>query len=70
MKNKMGNNQGKNARQRVQGVTGQLQSSVNELNQALSSVEKPENKQKIQNTLNSVNSALQSANDTLSNYKE
>jgi len=66
----MGNNQGKNARQRVQGVTGQLQSSVNELNQALSSVEKPENKQKIQNTLNSVNSALQSANDTLSNYQE
>lgn len=72
MKNNMGTNnmQGKNARQRVQGVTGQLQSSVNELNQAMSSVEKPENRQKIQNTLNSVNSALKSANDTLSNYQE
>lgn len=72
MRNNMGNQspQGKNARQRVQGVAGQLQSSVDELNQAMSSVEKPQNRQKIQDTLNSVNSALKSANSTLSNYQE
>ncbi len=60
----------KNAKQHVQDVTTQLQDAKNCLNQALSSVEKPENKQQIQNTLNSVDSALQNANDTLSNYKE
>lgn len=71
MKNSMGNTtQGKNARQRVQDVTTQLQSSVSELNNALSSVEKPQNRQKIQNTLSSVDTALRSANETLSNYQE
>ena len=36
---------------------------------ALGSVEKSEIKQEIQNTLNAVNGALQTANTTLSNYK-
>jgi polyhydroxyalkanoate synthesis regulator phasin len=62
--------QTKNAKQHVQDVTNQLQESKNCLNNALSSVEKPENKQQIQNTLDSVDSALQNANDTLSNYKD
>lgn len=36
---------------------------------ALSSVEKPENKQQIQSTLSAVDGALQTAATTLSNYK-
>lgn len=62
--------QGKNAKQHVQDVCGQLEAAKNSLNMALNSVEKPENRQKIQNTLNSVNSALQTANMTLSTYQE
>ena len=60
----------KNAKQHVQDVTSHLQDAKNCLNSALSTVEKPENKQQIQNTLNSVDSALQTANTTLSNYQE
>lgn len=66
----MQNNKGKNARQHVQDVANYLQQAQNCLNQALSSVEKPENRQYIQNTLNAVNSAMQAANNTLTNYKE
>jgi hypothetical protein len=62
--------QTKNAKQHVQDVTNHLQTAKDCLNTALSSVEKPENKQKIQNTLNSVEGALQNATTTLSNYKE
>ncbi|HEY8890439.1 MAG TPA: EscE/YscE/SsaE family type III secretion system needle protein co-chaperone [Clostridium sp.] len=62
--------QTKNAKQHVQDVTNHLQEAKNCLNNALSSVEKPENKQKIQNTLNSVDAALQNANTTISNYQE
>lgn len=60
----------KNARQHVQDVCNQLQTSKNCLNKALGSVEKPENKKKIQDTLNAVDSALQTANTTLQNYQE
>jgi hypothetical protein len=60
----------KNAKQHVQDVTNHLQSAQNCLNQALTTVEKPENRQKIQDTLNSVNSAMQAANNTLNNYQE
>lgn len=59
----------KNAKQHVQDVTNHLQDAKNCLNNALSSVEKPENKQQIQNTLNAVDGALQSATTTLSNYQ-
>lgn len=59
----------KNAKQHVEDVTNHLQKAKDCLNNALSSVEKPENKQQIQNTLNSVDGALQNANTTLSNYK-
>ena len=60
----------KNAKQHVEDVTTHLQKAKDCLNDALTSVEKPENKQQIQNTLNSVDGALQNANTTLSNYKE
>jgi hypothetical protein len=62
--------QSKNARQHVEDVRSQLQSAQGCLNQALSSVEKTENRQKIQDTLNAVNTALQSADTTLSSYRE
>ena len=60
----------KNAKQHVQDVTTHLQDAKNCLNNALGSVEKPENKQQIQNTLTSVDDAIQKANTTLSNYTE
>jgi hypothetical protein len=60
----------KNAKQHVQDVTTKLQDAQNCLNQALGSVEKPENKTKIQDTLNAVNGALQQANNTLNTYTE
>ncbi|HEY5560816.1 MAG TPA: EscE/YscE/SsaE family type III secretion system needle protein co-chaperone [Clostridiaceae bacterium] len=60
----------KNAKQHVQDVTGHLQDAKNCLNNALSSVEKAENRQQIQNTLTSVDSAMQAATNTLKNYKE
>ena len=62
--------QTKNAKQHVQDVTNHLEEAKDCLNNALSSVEKPENKQQIQNTLNSVDIALQDANTTISNYQE
>lgn len=62
--------QNKNAKQHVQDVCSQLESAKNCLNQALNSVEKPENRQKIQSTLNAVDNALQTANTTLSSYQE
>jgi len=61
---------GKNARQHVQDVYNQLTSVRNSLNQALTSVEKPENRQYIQNTLNAVENAINTTNSTLTNYKE
>jgi len=60
----------KNAKQNVQDVTEGLQNAQNCLNNALGSVEKPENKQQIENTLKSVDEALKNANATLSNYIE
>jgi DNA-binding FrmR family transcriptional regulator len=60
----------KNARQHVQDVCNQLQSAKGCLDKALTSVEKEENRQNIQNTMNAVNNALQTANTTLSTYKE
>jgi ribosome-associated translation inhibitor RaiA len=60
----------KNARQHVEDVYHKLQTSRTSLSEAVNTVEKEENRQKIQNTLNAVQSALQAATDTLSNYKE
>ncbi len=60
----------KNARQHVEDVYHKLQTSRISLSEAVNTVEKEENRQQIQNTLNAVQSALQAATDTLSNYKE
>jgi len=60
----------KNAKQHVQDVSESLKNAQNCLNNALGSVEKPENKQQIENTLKSVNEALKNAKLTLSNYIE
>ncbi|WFD11327.1 EscE/YscE/SsaE family type III secretion system needle protein co-chaperone [Tepidibacter hydrothermalis] len=62
--------QNNNAKQHVQMVQQQLQSATDCLNNALSTVEKPQNRQKIQETLNAVNGAMQSVNNTLNTYQE
>lgn len=59
----------KNAKEHVKDVTKHLENAKNLLNNALSSAEKPENKQQIQDTLNAVDGALQTANTTLLSYK-
>lgn len=60
----------KNAKQHVMDVKTKLEDAKNCLNQALGSVEKAENRTKIQDTLNAVDSALQQANNTFNNYQE
>lgn len=64
------NGQSKNAKQYVDDVCGQLQNSKNCLDKALNSVEKPENKEKIQNALRAVDNALHATINTLTNYEE
>lgn len=60
----------KNAKQHVADVTNHLSNARKCLNNALRNAEKPpENKQQIQDTLNAVEAALQSATKTLTNYK-
>lgn len=61
---------GKNAKQHVQEVFSQLSNAKNSLNQALTSAEKPENKQQIQNSLNAVENAITTTSTTLTNYKD
>ena len=60
----------KNARQHVEDVYHKLQTSRTSLTEAINTVEKEENRMQIQNTLNAVQSALQIATTTLSNYSE
>lgn len=54
------------AKQYVDQSMSSVQSTVNTLQQALSSVEKPDNKNKIQQAINSLNSAKQQ----LSGYRD
>jgi len=58
----------KNAKQHVADVTNHLQNAKNCLNNALRNVEELENKQRIQDTLNAVDGALQSATATLTTF--
>lgn len=60
----------KNARQHVEDVYHKLQTSRTSLAEAINTVEKEENRLQIQNTLDAVQSALQIATTTLSNYSE
>jgi len=66
----MHNNEGKSAKRHLRDVQIELQDSKTCLDQALKSVEKSQNRQIIENTLNSVESALHSLKNTLSNYEE
>ena len=60
----------KNAKEHVADVTNHLSNARKCLNNALRNAEEPiENKQQIQDTLNAVEVALQSATATLTNYK-
>ncbi|TGE37140.1 hypothetical protein E4K67_14720 [Desulfosporosinus fructosivorans] len=60
----------KNAKQHIADATNQLSNARKCLNNGLRNSEKPpENKQQIQDTLNSVEGAIQSAIATLTNYK-
>ncbi|HYE82034.1 MAG TPA: EscE/YscE/SsaE family type III secretion system needle protein co-chaperone [Clostridia bacterium] len=61
---------GQNAKQRVQKVFSQLSDAKTSLNQALNTVEKPENRQQIQNTLNAIENAINTTSTALSNYKD
>lgn len=60
----------KNAKQHVEDVYHKLHTSRISLTEAMNTVEKEENRVQIQNTLNAVQSALQIATTTLSNYSE
>ncbi|WP_139176426.1 hypothetical protein [Natronincola peptidivorans] len=60
----------KNARQQVQDTFNQLQTCKQNLLQAVNSVEKQENKVQIQSTIAAIDSAISTANRTLSNYQE
>lgn len=59
-----------NAKQNVQNAYDKLVDCMDSLNQALTSVEKQENKQRIQSTLGAVDNAIEAANHTLANYQE
>lgn len=59
-----------NAMDNVKKSYHQLQSSRESLNQALDSVEKPDNKQRIENAANAVENAIETINNTMANYKE
>jgi molecular chaperone GrpE (heat shock protein) len=66
----MPNNNSSNAKQNVQNVYDKLVDCMDSLNQALTSVEKTENKQRIKSTLGAVDNAIEAANHTLANYQE
>ena len=55
-----------NAKQQIDQCMSTVEDTVNSLQQALSSAEKPDNKGKIQQAINSLNSAQQ----TLSGYQD
>lgn len=59
-----------NAKQNVQNVYDKLVTCMDSLNQALDSVEKMENKQRIQSAAGAVDNAIEAANHALANYQE
>ena len=60
----------KNARENVECTIKELQSAKSNLQEALSTVEKASNKEHIQNSLSAVENALNTAEQTIQNYKE
>lgn len=59
-----------NAKQGVEDVYDRLVTCMETLNQALSSAEKEDNKQRIKNTLGAVDNAIKVTNNALANYKD
>jgi len=60
----------KDTKQCIKEVAYYLQNAKSSLNDALSSVERPENKQQIQNDFKVVDGALQNVITTLSNFMD
>ncbi len=60
----------KNSKQHFEEVAYHLRNAKSCLNDALSSVQKPENKRQIENNFNLVSGALRDATAILSNYKD
>lgn len=60
----------KNAKDQLQDACSQLQNVQGALNQAMSTVEKPNNKQEIQKTLTAVQNAMSVASSAMSNYQD
>ncbi|HYE09179.1 MAG TPA: hypothetical protein VEF53_03270 [Patescibacteria group bacterium] len=59
-----------NAKQNVQDVYDKLVTCMDYLNQAINSVEKIENRQRIEGTIGAVDNAIEAANHALANYQE
>ncbi|SHF02296.1 EscE/YscE/SsaE family type III secretion system needle protein co-chaperone [Clostridium fallax] len=60
----------KNARQNVECTIEKLQTAKNDLKNALSTVEKDENRKNIQCSLEAVENALRQTENTINNYVE
>ncbi len=60
----------KNAKQQLQSACTQLSIVQNSLNQAMDTVEKPNNKQQIKNALYAINNAIDVANTAWQNYQD
>lgn len=59
-----------NAKDQLQSACNQLATAQGALNQAMSSVEKPENKQEIEKALNAINNAVSVSNSACQNYRD
>lgn len=60
----------KNARENVECSVKDLQGVKSKLEEALTTVEKASNKENIQNSLNAVENALNTTEQTIQNYQE
>ncbi|WP_304341529.1 hypothetical protein [Metaclostridioides mangenotii] len=60
----------KNAKQHLQDACGQLKNVSDCLNQAMGTVEKPENRQEVEKALNAVKSACTVGDNALNNFRD
>lgn len=60
----------KNAKDQLKDACCQLQCAKDGLNQAMSTVEKQQNKQEIKKALNAIESASTVANNAMQNYRD
>ena len=59
-----------NAKQQLESACSHLSVAQNALNQAMSTVEKQNNRQEIEKSLNAVNNAVSIANNACQNYRD